>query len=142
MSFDTTATNTGAYSGACVKLEEELGRQLLYLACRHHCLELHIKHVALNVGRPTKGNEDALFKRFRESWNVIMKNGVDQEKLVKLDYLNVPRVVAREGEKSLLFLSKCLLENTFTRGDYRELCELAVVFLGGTVKGFKFRLPG
>ena len=142
MSFDTTASNTGVFSGACVSLEEELGKQLLYLACRHHCLELHIKHVALNVGRPTKGNEDALFKRFRESWNDIMEAGVDQEKLVKLDYSCVPEIIVREGEKALIFLSKCLLENTFARGDYRELCELAVVFLGGTVKGFQFRLPG
>ncbi|XP_055309591.1 uncharacterized protein LOC129573248 [Sitodiplosis mosellana] len=36
-SFDTTSSNTGHKSGACVLLEELLGRKLIYLACRHHC---------------------------------------------------------------------------------------------------------
>ena len=31
---------------------------------------------------------------------------------------------------------------TFTRGDYRELCELIVVYLGGQVEGFQFKHPG
>ena len=58
MSFDTSASNTGAWNGACVKLEVVLKKQVLYLACRHHISELHIKHVATTVGRPTKGNEE------------------------------------------------------------------------------------
>jgi hypothetical protein len=40
MNFDTTASNTGEFNGACVLLEAKIGRQLLYLACRHHFLEL------------------------------------------------------------------------------------------------------
>ncbi|XP_025405317.1 uncharacterized protein LOC112679643 [Sipha flava] len=34
--FDTTASNTGRLNGACVLLEHKLGRDILYLACRHH----------------------------------------------------------------------------------------------------------
>ena len=30
----------------------------------------------------------------------------------------------------------------FNRGDYKELCELVVVFLGGHVAGFTFKRPG
>lgn len=40
MCFDTTSTNTGHLNGACVLLEQMLGRSLLALACRHHILRL------------------------------------------------------------------------------------------------------
>jgi hypothetical protein len=40
MSFDTTASNTGNHKGAAVLLEKMLSRKLLYLACRHHIMEL------------------------------------------------------------------------------------------------------
>lgn len=37
---DTTASNTGPDNGAFVKLEMALGRGIIYLACRHHLLEI------------------------------------------------------------------------------------------------------
>jgi len=40
MCFDTTSSNTGLLSGACVILDQLLGRPLLHLGCRHHVLEL------------------------------------------------------------------------------------------------------
>ena len=40
MCFDTTSSNTGRINRACVILEQLLGRDLLYLACRHLILEL------------------------------------------------------------------------------------------------------
>src|SRR5688572_12145133 len=43
MCFDTTASNTGCKGGVCIKLEAELGKDLLNLACRHHCLKLFWK---------------------------------------------------------------------------------------------------
>ena len=49
MGFDTTASNTGSWSGACVLFEKSLGHAILWLACRRHINELHIKHVALKV---------------------------------------------------------------------------------------------
>lgn len=42
--FDTTASNSGAHNGAAKILEELLNRALLWLACRHHIGELHIRH--------------------------------------------------------------------------------------------------
>ena len=35
-----------------------------------------------------------------------------------------------------------LKTSTFVRGDYKELCELIVVYLGGHVESFKFKRPG
>src|SRR5579872_2743839 len=46
MCFDTTSCNTGRKSGACIILEQHLGRLLLYFGCRHHIMEL-----VLEIGR-------------------------------------------------------------------------------------------
>ena len=54
--FDTTSSNTGIHQGAATHIEEQLGRSLLWLACRHHVAELHIKHPYDAVQGPTKGN--------------------------------------------------------------------------------------
>jgi len=44
-SFDTTASNTGRVNGVCVLLEATLGRNILYLACRHHIHEIMLEEV-------------------------------------------------------------------------------------------------
>ena len=40
--YYTTFSNTGAWKGACVRLEELLNKKLIMCACRHHILELII----------------------------------------------------------------------------------------------------
>ena len=45
MCFDTSASNTGKFSGACILLEELLDRSLLWIACRHHVLEVILANV-------------------------------------------------------------------------------------------------
>lgn len=141
--FDTTSPNTGIFRGACQQIEEELGNFLLWLACRRHCYELHIKHVALNVGRKTKGNEDLLFKRFRDKWNEILDMGIEMNKLQKFDWkANLGTVLEEVGHSTLLFCKKCLQLDVFPRADYKQLCKLTVVYLGGVVDDFKFQWPG
>jgi len=43
--FDTTASNTGTKGGVCIRLEKEIGRKFLNLACRHHVAEIMLEHV-------------------------------------------------------------------------------------------------
>ncbi|XP_074100039.1 uncharacterized protein LOC141528081 [Cotesia typhae] len=38
MCFDTTAVNTGIHNGTCKAIEKTLGRELIWLPCRHHIL--------------------------------------------------------------------------------------------------------
>ena len=45
MCFDTTASNTGRFSGACVLLESLFQRPLLWMACRHHMFEVLLAEV-------------------------------------------------------------------------------------------------
>ena len=49
MCWDTTASNTGRRQGSATLFEEELGRVIMWLACRHHIGELHIKHADVEV---------------------------------------------------------------------------------------------
>lgn len=42
LSFDTTASNTGRKGGTCALIEAMMDTNLLFLACRHHVMELVI----------------------------------------------------------------------------------------------------
>ena len=62
--FDTTASNTGEWSGIVALFEGILGRAMLWLACRHHFPELFIKHANTAVRGSSNGPDDQLFKAF------------------------------------------------------------------------------
>ena len=121
--FDTTSSNTGIYSGSTVLLQQHLNRQLLWLSCRHHIPELILKAAFQTLFGKTTGPSAALF-----SW-----------KSLDLTDLRLPPTPAscRSSVDALLhFLDERLLpENKehLTRGDYKELLELAKICLGGTV---------
>ncbi len=68
MCFDTTASNTGRRIGACGLIETKLGKNLLYLACRHHLPEIVIGVVFKHCFGSSSGPDIGLFKRFREYW--------------------------------------------------------------------------
>ena len=55
MSWDTTASNTGIHSGSAMLMEQELGHAILWLACRHHIGELHVKHANIQCRGARKG---------------------------------------------------------------------------------------
>ena len=48
-SFDTTSANTGVIEGAMSHIQNLLGRKILWLPCRHHIAELHIKHTYMKI---------------------------------------------------------------------------------------------
>ena len=53
--FDTTSSNTGLREGAATYLEHDLGHAMLWLACRHHIAEIHIKHAYVAIQGASKG---------------------------------------------------------------------------------------
>ena len=65
--FDTTVSNTGEIGGVCIKLETEIGRPLLNLACRHHMHELMLKQV-FSLCDVSKSPNSEIFGNFREIW--------------------------------------------------------------------------
>jgi len=138
MCFDTTSSNTGRTNGACVLLEQKIKRDLLYLACRHHMLELVLAAVFKASLGASSGPEVSIFKRFSEHWQFIDQTsyeaGITDEDIASSLYDHRERVTA--------FVLKQLEEN-HPRDDYRELLELCLVFLGDVPpRGVKFLAPG
>ena len=43
MHFDTTNTNMGKHTGACIKLQDIIGRPLLWVVCQKHVGEVHVE---------------------------------------------------------------------------------------------------
>ncbi|KAG0704764.1 hypothetical protein GWK47_002736 [Chionoecetes opilio] len=73
LSFNTTASNSGMLAGACVHLENLLGRSLLWLACRHHVhATAPLKHVFEKCCGPSTGPEIPTFKRFQSRWESLI----------------------------------------------------------------------
>ena len=52
--YDTTSANSGAYTGAAILIEKQIGRSLLRLECRHHIPELFIKATSYANCGPNK----------------------------------------------------------------------------------------
>jgi len=138
MCFDTTRSNTGRNMGACVQLEHRLGKKILALACRHHIMELIIGTVFKVCMGSSSSPEILLFKRFQASWINIDK--AKFEIGMNNDY--VARLLL-DVKGSILDFANTQLENIHPRDDYREFCELVVIFLGGVPsRGLRFMAPG
>lgn len=67
---DTTSSNTGRNKGACVFIERALGgKKVLYLACRHHALEIIPKSLFEKLIETSSSPDlGALCKRFADEW--------------------------------------------------------------------------
>lgn len=137
--FDTTAHNTGVQSGAAALLEGKLGRDLLYFPCRHHIYELLIRKVFEIRVATTAGPEVLIFNRFSKYWINIDK--LNYKSCLEDEHI----ITVLTAEERGTILNYCLdnLKQAHSRRDYKELLQLVVTFLGGTVPNFNtFRIPG
>lgn len=139
MSFDTTASNTGNVKGACLFLEESLGRELTYFACRHHIYEIVLRQAFESKFGKTKSPDVPLFEKFKKNWNKIdatkFKSGIADEKVAEKIGVDVRQRI----------IEYCLhqLQKSHYRDDYKEFLELVVLFLGGKLPKLKtLRRPG
>jgi hypothetical protein len=138
MSFDTTASNSGVNTGACVLLQKKIKRDLLSLACRHHILELIIERVFNALMGASSGPNIQIFQRFSYDWNKIDKS--------KFESGIIEDTVANELNPHKKILVKFINDQLATfqpRDDYKELLQLSLLFLGDeTAKNFNIRTPG
>ena len=117
MVFDTTASNTGAENGACKFVEEWRKSPILWLACRHHIAELHIKQVVHTVTGNTKDPGVALFKRLKKDWAGLK---IDLDDLVLFDASNLDQQLQDEAEAVLGWAEVQQEKKTWPRSDYWE----------------------
>ena len=71
MCSDTTAANTGRFSGACILLEAILDRSLLWIACRHHMLEVVLSQVFKSIFGDSVGPSVELFQQLKNQWQSV-----------------------------------------------------------------------
>ena len=67
--FDATASNTGCRKGCCTLLEKWLGRQVLWLGCRHHISELVSKGSWHSVFDEDLSPDNKLMSSFKKMWD-------------------------------------------------------------------------
>ncbi|XP_050530606.1 uncharacterized protein LOC126899603 [Daktulosphaira vitifoliae] len=135
---DTTASNTGRLKGACILLEQMLGRDILYLSCRHHIYEIILKSVFEVKFNTSSGPDVPIFNKFQKCWQNINKtnylSGI--EDTVILEKLKTKK-------DDILKFSFEQLQKYQPRDDYKELLELVIIFFGETpLNGIYFKIPG
>ncbi len=126
MAFDTTASNTGHLTAACIAIQLSLGRPLLWSGCRHHIGEVLLNQVFTDLKvESSRSPEVTLFTRLREKWNLLPQESSSQWS----------RYIPGNPEQPLLGnlraeLVRCAKEVTdHKRGDYHEFVQLCLVFL-------------
>jgi hypothetical protein len=127
--FDTTACNTGVRSGAATLLEDcKSMKTLLWLACRHHILELILGAFWSSLfKKEKKANYNIDFKDFQQEW--ICAEKAPLKKLNRFLDLE-SSFLKKKADETRVFLEK-QVKCKHRRGDYKEAAELALYLLGG-----------
>lgn len=112
MCFDTTSVNTGKFNGACTLIEKYIGRDMLWLACCHHVLEIVLSKVFTLCFGPSNSPEIPIFKRFKAAWN------------------NITYDIQFFKDSAVNSLQSALSKYELPRDDYMEFIELALLVLG------------
>ena len=121
-------------NGVCIRLERMLDRELLWLACRHHVMELVLaKSFSLCIG-PSTSPEIPLFERFKSIWQEI--------NLDNYQPLDLSEQVNGLVESTTDFLKKVNIQELAIRDDYQELVELTKVALCIPPQQIHWRTPG
>ncbi|GBM75037.1 hypothetical protein AVEN_213331-1 [Araneus ventricosus] len=149
MSFDTMSANTGKDKGACILLEEKLGKKLfLFFLPSSYYGTYHWKSISYSFGNFIKSRStlsiqvQKYLKHFQEYWGFI-----DRDKFeAGLKEDNIKVLLQDIKDEILEFATRQESSSTPSEPgprDYIEFVELVIIFLGGIpVRGIRFRLPG
>ena len=132
MVFDTTCSNTEAQTVACVALQNTISKPLLWFACRHHVGELVLGHVwdVLKI-KVSKSLEIQIFQRFRKHFSTIETN------CENLDFCVTPLNLSDKKDQ-IIEMCHNNLKQPFSRGDYKELIKLTLLYLGDPAAKINF----
>ena len=142
MAFDMTASNTGHVSAACVTLQQQLGRPLLWSGCRHHIGELVLSHVFADLNiEVSKSPDVSLFVRFRSRYDLLPFSGAQQ--LRPFDYALPISAAALDLLKTCQATALNVTRSqVHARDDYKEFAELRGLYLGNADDAYTFQRPG
>ena len=129
--FDTTASNSGVRQGACKRMEDWLGRPVLWLACRHHVAELIAKACWYELFEEDLGPDNAFFVQFKNDWPDLRTTPDTPTKKLSIH----SRHLLELKQEAVLFYTTILSNKNnngvLPRDDYRQLAETSLVLLGG-----------
>ena len=145
MTFDTTASNTGHISAACVCIQNELKKPLLWSACRHHVGEELLSQVFADLNiEASRSSDIQIFSRFFKHYHKLPQS-YKLSQLARFD-------AQMHSDEARRFLEQCrlqVLETSsqvlqFKRDDYKEFIKLCDVFLNteASDKVVTFKRPG
>lgn len=112
-------------------------KNMLWLACRHHILEIMLDAVMSTALGPSSGPDILIYKRFKNFWGQI-----DQT-----DYKTVTSgpsslELVQSAAQDMISFAQNQLNVYQPRDDYKELLNLTIIYLGGIPeKGTSFRMP-
>lgn len=138
MSFDTTSANTGHLTAACIQLQVDLNRPMLWLACRHHVGEIVLSHVwdALAV-EVSKSPEVTIFHRLRDEYPSLTTSDLEDLTFPELKFTTT---ITKEEVLSILEIA---LKSKMARDDYKEVIVLTKLFITQDItSNFRFMKPG
>lgn len=139
MVFDTTASNTGHLTAACICVQEKLGRALLWSGCRHHVGEIILAQIFKDLKIETSKSPDiAVFLRFRKQFDVLNRNVNMMDISSMIFDEQVASTIEEWKTNSLMVLQGDFIP---ARDDYKELIQLCCKFLGRPVS-FTLKRPG
>ena len=133
LSFDTTSVNTGRSHGVCTRLENAMGRELLWLACCHHVMELILAKIFTLCCGPSSSPYIPIFKRFKAAWSGVMHGnfrGLDEQPGTDKFRTSALELLRENAGKVQI------------RDDYQELLELTMTVLGHPPTKIHWRSPG
>lgn len=125
MCLDTTASNTGKTNGACVKLQNKMGKTLFSFACRHHILELLPGAILDFFFGPSSGPNVPLFQQFSEACDSLdhtLYHAAMEDPIISR------HIIPIKNELNTVIRQQLAIFHP--RGDYKELLFLILTFLG------------
>jgi hypothetical protein len=139
LAFDTTASNTGHISAACICIQLKLQRPLLWSGCRHHIGEVFLTQIFNDLKfEASRSPEVTLFVHLRDNWCLIPHEEADRLRKYVSNQTELPFLHTLRTE----FISCASGMLTYKRGDYREFVELCLAYIGATQTPIKFQRPG
>ena len=88
MCFDTTASNTGKFAGACILLEAFIGHPLLWTSCRYHMPEVILGDVFKVIFGPSSSPKVEFFDILKSKWPTLNLSSINQSDLTNLGPLD------------------------------------------------------
>ena len=139
MVFDTTNSNTGQLSAACIQIQDRLNKALLWAGCRKHIGEVVLRHVWDDLKiEASKSPNITLFQKFRDSYKAIPYSDTSLYKI--FNQTRTPQIL-----KDMIADVTSVLQNIkkadVYRDDYQELINLTVTYLGVNEE-YTFLKPG